>query len=71
MTNLVLALIYKMYGYANGKAVVIGEGPPSPAALAALGFPWPVGSVLKKVDPMTGQEHFWKILEAEVQQVDV
>lgn len=46
--NLLLAMIYKQYGYSYGVIETLGDGPPSQAALTLVGFPWPVGTVLSK-----------------------
>ena len=47
MEGMLVALAYALKGYGSGRAVSIGDGPASPAALTNLGFAWPVGSIIE------------------------
>lgn len=47
MNNLVLALIYKMYGFGSGEVTKLGDGLPSNATQNNCGFAWPIGTEFK------------------------
>lgn len=65
MTNLLLALIYFLFGFGNvGEVKTIGNGHPSRIAQNICGFPWPVGT------DVVCKGHEWLVEENDLRQLD-
>lgn len=69
MTNLLIAMIYKQWGYSVGKPIKVGEGKPSHMALSTFGFAWPIGTILEWTAP-GGENHIWRVDEGQLTQLD-